>query len=206
MPRPRSVRISVEGVLERYCTQGDHWLPATVEVFGRNKLRCDGLNPHCKQCTHVRGKAYRKAHPEHLKRAAESNKRRNQLESVRQERVRQVQERRKIKKSLPFSFTAEDSLRMKEYWNWKCAVCESNPGDQNPLCEDHWISIRDKDCPGTVSTNMLPLCRRCNSSKGNRRPDLWLFEKYGYAIGQAKLNQIAAYFRTLIAIPSETAF
>jgi hypothetical protein len=59
------------------------------------------------------------------------------------------------------------------------------------------MSYRGEDNPGTVPTNILPLChgvRGCNNEKFNRNPAVWLVEKLGQEAAERKLAEIEAYF------------
>jgi hypothetical protein len=199
MARPRSIRMLEDGTIERHCSFGNHWLPSDPEHFGTNKQRCDGLNPYCKTCNSQRYKDYRRTHPEYSDRINRNQKewRANNLEIAREKGRISMNKRKARKRELPKKFGPGDSLRMRNYWKRKCAICDCETDKVNPLCSDHWIPINDNDCPGTIPTNMVPLCKRCNSSKGNRRPDDWLFDKYGYVLGYAKLKRVEIYFQSL---------
>jgi hypothetical protein len=65
---------------------------------------------------------------------------------------------------------------------------------------DHWIPLSSPGCPGTVATNMVPLCHGiggCNNSKCDRDPQGWLLEKFGERKALEILERIPAYFRQL---------
>jgi ribosomal protein L37AE/L43A len=101
------------------------------------------------------------------------------------------------KRSLPHTFTQQDWERALEYWGYRCAVCGRPRGLWHTLAADHWIPLTHQDCPGTVATNIIPLCHGeggCNNSKGKKMPDAWLEERLGAKQGFQKGVEIDAYF------------
>ena len=90
------------------------------------------------------------------------------------------------------------------YWHYACAVCGKENGMWNIIAFDHWIPIAREDCPGTIPTNMLPLCHLtknapfnspcCNNSKGAKDPVLWLKDKLGSRKAKTKLQEIEEFF------------
>jgi len=64
---------------------------------------------------------------------------------------------------------------------------------------DHWIplSYKGDDNPGTVATNIIPLCHGiggCNNSKNATMPDEWLKRKFGTRKSNQIKLQIQEYF------------
>jgi len=111
--------------------------------------------------------------------------------------------RRATKRNLPSSFSVADWHRCLAYWNDRCAICGRPVGLWHTLAQEHWIPICDPrpDNPGTVVTNILPMChaRRdgdggCNNSKWRRDPIVWLNEKLGPRKAKRKLAEIETYF------------
>ncbi len=101
------------------------------------------------------------------------------------------------KRSLPHTFSQEDWERALEYWGYRCAVCGRPRGLWHTLAADHWLPLTHPDCPGTVPTNIVPLCHGeggCNNSKGKKMPDVWLEERLGKKQGFQKGVEIDAYF------------
>jgi hypothetical protein len=123
-----------------------------------------------------------------------------------QMRVRTYQSARKAtyhrraarKRGLPDTLRGQDWNRALMYFNHTCAVC-SKPirGLFHTVAADHWIPITSPVCPGTVATNIVPLCQGqdgCNNSKSNRDPREWLIGKYGSPKGKQILKRIEDYF------------
>ncbi len=108
--------------------------------------------------------------------------------------------RRAIERSLPSDFTREDWYKALDYFNGCCAVCGNQLHDLfgNITAQaDHWIPITSPNCPGTVVTNMLPLCGGlggCNNRKNNREPEQWLVSRYGKQKAKEIIGRIKAYF------------
>lgn len=101
------------------------------------------------------------------------------------------------KRNLPTAFTARDWENALEYWEHRCAICERPRGLWHTLAQDHWVPLTSPDCPGTVPTNILPLCHGtdgCNNSKGKKLPGPWLREKLGARRAGRKLREIQDYF------------
>lgn len=100
--------------------------------------------------------------------------------------------RNKRSKSLPHKYTFDDWQRCKNYFIECCSVCSN----QVELHKDHWIAISNPDCPGTITTNIVPLCKSCNSSKNNIKAETWLQRNYPETY-QEILDKIYKYFGTL---------
>jgi hypothetical protein len=119
--------------------------------------------------------------------------------------VKRVNNRNRVarKKSLPATFTKRDWQRAVEYFHGRCAVCGRQVNDlfgTHTLSLDHWIPLSSPDCPGTVPTNILPLCHGlngCNNQKHDKDPRTWVIEKFGKRKGAAILKHIDDYFNSL---------
>lgn len=121
------------------------------------------------------------------------------------DRQRAMSQRRLARKrNLPDTFTAADWQHALNYFNGCCAVCGRPPGLWHTLAADHWTALSDPDCPGTIPTNIVPLCHprkdggdSCNVSKHNKNPEQWLVEKFGKRKAKKILARIQAYFDSL---------
>jgi hypothetical protein len=108
--------------------------------------------------------------------------------------------RRTRKKGLPSAFTGEDWLRSLNYFNGCCAVCGHPLRDlfgMHTAAADHWIPLSSPNCPGTVPTNIVPLCHGeggCNNTKHASEPVEWLARTFGKRRAKTILNRIEAYF------------
>lgn len=105
--------------------------------------------------------------------------------------------RRARNRSLPDTLTPTDWQIALDYFGNSCAAC----GQQlNGLFHsdhmDHWIPLKSPDCPGTVPSNMVPLCSTCNLSKQDRPADEWLVWKFGPRKGRAILRKIEAFLES----------
>jgi hypothetical protein len=116
--------------------------------------------------------------------------------------------RRARKMALPDTWTRDERLFMLHYWGHACAICGAQEGFWWTLANDHWIPLASPQCPGTMATNMLPLCdgkTGCNTSKNAADPTQWLTEKYGPRKAAKILKTIATYFATVQTLfPSVT--
>lgn len=80
--------------------------------------------------------------------------------------------RRARKRALPDTFTIEDWQAALDYFGG-CAIC----GSPDNLHADHWIALKLPDCPGTIPSNIVPLCADCHKTKGTKYPQDWLAER-----------------------------
>lgn len=102
------------------------------------------------------------------------------------------------KRSLPNTITAEDRRRAMEYWHGCCAICGRPPGLWHTVVLDHWVPLSHPDCPGTLRTNMIPMCHGndgCNNHKHAKAPDRWLRENFSKRRADRKLEEIQYFFR-----------
>lgn len=106
--------------------------------------------------------------------------------------------RRAKKANLPDTWTQEQLTFMLTYWQQSCAACGNMRGLLWTLAHDHWIPINSPDCPGTVATNMIPLCHGnggCNNSKNDTEPHVWLLKRFGTKKAAKIKEAIAQYFQ-----------
>lgn len=118
-------------------------------------------------------RVYRTEHQLELK------KRRREIYAKEPERFSAYFNRRRArKKSLPDTFDHEQALNALNYWNRKCAYCGKRL--TATFCMDHFIPLSDPrpDNPGTVASNMLPACSRCNTSKNRIDPFAWILSRF----------------------------
>lgn len=110
--------------------------------------------------------------------------------------------RRARKNDLPATFTAEQWEQSLNYFNGCCAVCgrqlNSLFGDYKAH-QDHWIpvSYEGDDNPGTVATNMIPLCKPCNLSKAASMPEDWLAQNFSKRKSRDILARVQTYFNSV---------
>ena len=57
----------------------------------------------------------------------------------------------------------------------------------------HLNRLRDYSL-GSVATNIIPLCKSCNLSKGMKYPMDWLIWKYNFDVAEKTIARIKAYF------------
>lgn len=143
-------------------------------------------------------KRYRKRHPDRIK-AQYARYQRNNLEKIRAKKQRRTARL----KSLPATFAFSDWQCCLDYFDNRCAVCGRPRGFWHTIAMDHWIPLSNPICPGTIPTNIIPLCHAlkdgtgCNNSKNNRDPVEWLTEKFGKRKANKILKRIQAYFDSL---------
>src|SRR5258708_28558449 len=112
--------------------------------------------------------------------------------------------RRARRCSLPDTFTFEQWMYCLAFFDNRCAVCGRPIGLWHTLTQDHWIPLSNPNSPGTISTNIIPLCHSrkdgefgCNNMKYNRDALEWLTDKYGLRRAKQIADRIQAYFDSL---------
>lgn len=153
---------------------------AEISIYNRNyhKTHIDGI--------HARHKKYREEN-RLLLRVKDHNRRAKEY-------------------GLPNSLTLEQWNECLKYWDNKCCICGRATDFWHIIAKEHWIPIADErdDNPGTVATNILPMCHSisgaspddigCNNNKWRHDPLKWLVGKYGKRKANKILKQIDKYF------------
>jgi hypothetical protein len=113
--------------------------------------------------------------------------------------------KRARRKELPATLTKNEWVYALEYFNNCCAACGRQLNDlfnQRAAHADHWIPLNSPDCPGTVATNIVPLCGGidgCNQTKSDKDPAQWLNERFGARQAKTILRRIDNYFEHLLS-------
>lgn len=214
----------------RTCTKCGRECLATPEYFYCDKSKKSGFQSHCKICASEYQKSWREKNPDYHRITTDEkrDKNRERVNSWRKrnpEKHRALQRqwmednpqkmrgiwrrndsrRRSRAASLPCSFTTEDEAIALDYFNGRCATCKRPLTDlfgEHTAAMDHWIPVSDPraDNPGTVPTNMVPLCHGidgCNNKKGARDPGVWLIVEFGKRKAAQILERIETYFKSL---------
>lgn len=194
-------------------------LPSTRDYFYYHKNSADGFQYECIECDKARKKKRRatedwKRHSREYKRRYRKGDKSKQQTKEYRKRYRSTSEgraKRRIefmlyksrKLSLPDKFTVEDWQRVLDYFHGCCAVCGRQLNDlfgEHTAAMDHWIPLSSPDCPGTIPTNIVPLCHGitgCNNSKGNKDPEKWLQEQFGKRKAHEILHNVETYFESV---------
>lgn len=140
-------------------------------------------------------------HYKQMPRNQEYDKKYRQRPDVKERNKTKQSKRRARQLGLPYTFTNQDWFKALEYWDHKCAVCGRSTGLWHVMGQDHWIPLASPDCPGTVATNMIPLCDGaggCNTSKNAKKAETWLVEHFGKRKAKKILADVEAYFEWVI--------
>ena len=114
-----------------------------------------------------------------------------------QEMARNTSKYRTLKSALPYTFTLAEEAFCRAYFNYACACCGNEEGFLWTIAMDHFIPVTSLQCPGTIATNMIPLCHGvggCNNTKNNKDPEQWLVQHLGKRRAHQVLQKIYGYF------------
>jgi len=218
----------MDSIPEKQCSKCKQFRPATTEYFEPLKTT---LRKDCRECRkeYKRQMEFVRRQNEYVKEADRArspsrrasraiyNKKYVQTDAYREcdrkrsnTQARKDTERvafnnRKARRyGLPDTFTTEEWRQCLKYWDYRCAVCGRTAGFWTAIAADHWIPLTNSNCPGTVATNMIPLCHGlpgvpvgepcCNGNKFNKNPSEWLIDRLGKRKGKEKLIEILSYF------------
>lgn len=105
--------------------------------------------------------------------------------------------------SLPNTLTDQEWQTALDYFGGCCAICGRPAGLWHKIVKGHWIPLSSSDCPGTVASNIIPICDGqdgCNQSQKGRLPTEWIRQRFGNGPkGQKITDRINAYFGGLSA-------
>lgn len=204
------------------CNRCNRDYPATTEYFAKRSNRASGLQSQCKQCDKIRNKKMRTENHKQILNAQRNwrtknrvrhntyNRNWNRQNTVHiQERLKanpeiyrvHTQQRLARKRGKPDAFSKADWLRCIKYFNYQCAACGRLADSQHIIAMDHWIPLSHPDCPGTIPTNIIPLCHSikggndgCNNAKSNRDAHEWLIFTFGEQKAADIENLVQKYF------------
>lgn len=175
---------------ERLCTECVQI--KSLDQFGAHSSTCF-------PCAREQTRNYRAKNPEVV---AATKKRYRAKHSARLQAWRAVNWARRSarKRDLPDAFSQDDWQRALDYFNGCCAICGrqlTNLFGTHTAAADHWIPLNAADCPGTVPTNMIPLCHGeggCNNRKKDRHPVEFLESTLGKRRASNILKRVNDYF------------
>lgn len=181
-------------VPQRKCRTCGESKPLDPEYWHKHKLCPDGLETQCKIC---KEEARRKRNKVSRPPKTCSAKKTSPKTKASVSRAKAYWRARV--KELPRSLTKQQRRAAHIYFDNFCAICGDELAAQNVKLTkmlDHWIPVSDlrPDNPGTVPTNMIPMCRKCNSSKRNRDAIEWVKWKFEEPEASMVLLRVEEYF------------
>jgi hypothetical protein len=193
------MRVYKEENRERIAEQNQAYREQNRELIReRNRARYKGLSESGKLDRTKRmeqTRAWRNRNPDHQREYYERN---------REAYFVRTHIRLARKSNRPDNFTPADWQFALDYFNGCCAACGRPPGLWHTLARDHWIPLTDANCPGTVPSNMVPLCHGiegCNNSKHDFPAEQWVITTFGKRKGAAILLRIAEFFSHVRQVP-----
>jgi len=164
------------GVEYKRCGQG-HW--KSVDNFGKQTSRLDGLRSWCKECESNKNKEYYDNNDG-------AKKMRDWVKTEKGKKSKSATMRKVWAKRRGnyIKFDLDDEEKIYNLCNQSCAYCKT-PVGFDELEFDHFISIKSGGM--TEPSNMLPSCTKCNRGRGgkfNRDPKEWIIWRFGDKIGQ----------------------
>ena len=193
----------------KICSTCRNELPATKEYFNVSKMGKYGFSSNCKICAAEATRIWKQENSEqakqsnnkwkaenkeHIIKYREDNKEKSKEynkvyyiqnkikrnENAKQWRLRNPekkkiidQNRRSRKRQLIATLTESQWENIKKYFNYTCVYC----GEEKPLTQDHFIPVTKGG--EYTHNNIIPSCKSCNSSKGNKDFFNW-YPKYKY--------------------------
>ena len=178
------------------CLKCEEEFPKTSEYFYPRKRCKDGFENVCNLCKSKHNKLYRDTHKAQQKLWEQANsekkniyqkkwiKEHPELYKARRKRRIQVhpmegriarQKNKASKFNLPATFTCTQWDEAKFYFDNKCAYCNK----ELPLEQDHFIALTQGG--GYSQNNIIPTCRKCNSSKYTSDPFIWYPKQLFYS-------------------------
>lgn len=187
---------------DKKCAECGETYPYTNEHFHRTSRTKSGLMNYCKKCANKLGKRHYVLNKEKIdlkhREYYEENKetickRTKKYQKENSDRYKVIWERRRAKKKqLANSFSFEEWEYCKSHFNNCCAYC----GLERKLEQDHFIPL-SLDGEYTKK-NIVPACKRCNSSKQNRLFSEWYPKRKFY--DKQRENTILKYLGYLDGI------
>lgn len=110
--------------------------------------------------------------------------------------------RRARERALPANITTKQWKAALNYFGHRCAICKRDlSGLFHRASADHWIPLTSPNCPGSVVTNIVPLCHAvkggeggCNNRKRNEDAYTWMCRIFGKPKADEAMQRIEAYF------------
>ena len=145
--------------------------------FHKDRRRASGVRSTCKLCVNTQNaelmkdkssKYYqgRKKYRETNRDVVRTSQRNWKLKNKSKSALYESRRRARLNK-LPNTFTLEEMDDLVNTFLHSCAICGSNFEHL-----DHFIPISTRQ-GGTVKGNMVPMCSKCNQSKGAKNPFEW---------------------------------
>lgn len=211
-----NARLSSTGP-EKRCKDCLVWFPATQETFNLSPSGKFCLNQRCRDCQAVFQRQRYVANLEARRLVAKERNRKKRTEKNRLRKARKTYELKHPKakaleniryrdrqKGLTTDFGVVDWKRCLESWGRSCAYCGHHFKFNEAIHVEHYIPVaRGDDCPGTVATNILPACAKCNMSKRDRDPVEWLTRKFGVVGASHVIKRIQDYFTSISTAESK---
>jgi len=155
------------------------------ENFDTRKDSKSGFRSHCKLCNTKERKKYYENNAEALSEKKkiynEKNKKHNSERSKEYSKTNHEnaifckQRRRAKERELIRTLTISQWRSIKIHFNNKCAYC----GQEKPLAQEHFIALSKGG--EYTNNNIIPSCKICNSSKGNREFGTWYIKQKFYS-------------------------
>lgn len=101
------------------------------------------------------------------------------------------------KNQVPQTLTTKQWEACLSYFNGCCTYCGAQQSFWHVIEKEHYIPLTKSG--GYTADNIIPACRECNSSKGNRDAADWLPWKFGKHKARKITERIEVYFQLVRA-------
>lgn len=184
----------------KICSKCGYELP--LSKFHKRKQCKDGYSGICKECSNFYHKQYHdhewyeknrdkklNSHKKYRSHNKEKiNKKHAEYTKNNPEYAVKFRQTRRAKiKGLKATYTAEQWIECMNYFNHKCCYC----GAEDKLEQEHLIPVSKGG--EYVNSNIIPACKRCNSSKNDKDFLTWYVKQSFYS--EIKTIKIMNYIK-----------
>ena len=190
-----------EGGFRSYCKDCAHkkcsdYYYHTQNWFRIHKRKLEYDKEHKEEISAYNKQYYLKKSDEVKRRAREWKQ--NNIDAGRENGVMSTQRGRSKKNGLKATFTKLDWQLCKAYFGKQCAYCGK---ETKSATQDHFVSV--KNGGEYTYMNIVPVCRTCNQSKGNKDFHEWYRKQPFYS--KEREDNIKAYFELVEQANTERA-
>lgn len=182
---------------KQYFKENKTWLLAHTKIYKNNnkeiiKEKNKRYREENKKLILIRCKIYRMNNKDKIHKYYQENKDKiSDYKRRNRDKYTAIEQRRRArKKELPSTLTPEQWENIKTVFNNTCAYC----GSKSKLDQEHFVPVSKGG--EYTHNNIIPACRRCNSSKNNSDFFGWYHQQKFYSkIRENKILKFLNYYK-----------